>query len=223
MCVDSSLNFVTLTPLSTSKKLNPTLTKLNPGTDLRSRRPHSRTLRNTLSLGIKPPSTSLNCQTLLALGRSTGCRWVIKDHPKKVKTDQVEHLATPFGSETETSSTPLTGSFTTRPLAPTNFRVDEDSGEVAWVASPSPSVSTYKVRWKSTEEGSKPEEVLIPAPEDPNNCRISLKVSQGGQWPWTWTLIRQSSPGPGLRGAVQGEHLRHRGGLWNPRRVQGVA
>ena len=90
----------------------------------------------------------------------------------------MEHLATPFGSETETSSTPLTGSFTTRPLAPTNFKVDEESGEVAWVASPSPSVSTYKVRWKSTEEGSKPEEVLIPAPEDPNNCRISLNVSQ---------------------------------------------
>ena len=95
----------------------------------------------------------------------------------------MEHLATPFGSETETSSTPLTGSFTTRPLAPTNFRVDEDSGEVAWVASPSPSVSTYKVRWKSTEEGSKLEEVLVPASEDPNNCRISLKVSQGGHGP----------------------------------------
>ena len=93
----------------------------------------------------------------------------------------MEHLVTPFGSETETSSTPLTGSFTTRPLAPTNFRVENDESKViAWVASPSPSVSTYKVRWKSTEEGSKPEEVLIPAPEDPNNCRIALKVSQGG-------------------------------------------
>ena len=100
---------------------------------------------------------------------------------KLYSSDQVEHLATPFGSETETSSTPLTGSFTTRPLAPTNFRVEnEESNVIAWVASPSPSVSTYKVRWKSTEEGSKPEEVLIPAPEDPNNCRISLKVNQGG-------------------------------------------
>ena len=97
---------------------------------------------------------------------------------RKYCSHQVEHLATPFGSETETCSTPLTGSFTTRPLAPTNFRVEEESGEVGWVASPSPSVSTYKVRWKSTEEGSKPEEVLIPAPEDPNNCRIALKVSQ---------------------------------------------
>ena len=89
---------------------------------------------------------------------------------------QVEHLAVPFGSEVETCSAPLRGTFTTRPLAPTTFRVDEESAEVAWVASPSPSVSTYKVRWKSTEEGSKPEELLIPAPEDPNNCRLALKV-----------------------------------------------
>ena len=107
-----------------------------------------------------------------------GCRWVEKnmENGKFSHKKQVEHLAVPFGSEVETCSAPLTGTFTTRPLAPTTFRVDEESAEVAWVASPSPSVSTYKVRWKSTEEGSKPEELLIPAPEDPNNCRLALKV-----------------------------------------------
>ena len=112
----------------------------------------------------------------------------------------MEHLATPFGSETETCSTPLTGSFTTRPLAPTNFRVDEESGEVGWVASPSPSVSTYKVRWKSTEEGSKPEEVLIPAPEDPNNCRIALKVKANVTMKQIKTVFYRTWP--------QGSHTR---------------
>ena len=135
------------------------------------------------------------------------------------KKKQVDHLAVPFGSEVETCSAPLTGTFTTRPLAPTTFRVDEELMEVAWVASPSPSVSTYKVRWKSTEEGSKPEELLIPAPEDPNNCRLALKVD----FLSVYEVDEQSCSGLDTRDPVQSEHLCHCGGLWDPSRVEGIA
>ena len=128
-------------------------------------------------LSIDAPSISYSAEYTVTGDKTT---FIFSKLPDIVGTGEkytvkVECLVTPAGSDKEVSSVPLQGTFTTRPLAPTNFRVEEESGELAWLASPTPNVSAYKVRWRSTEEGSTPEEVLLPV-SDTFNCATTLKV-----------------------------------------------
>ena len=64
-------------------------------------------------------------------------------------TVKVEYLVVPMGSDQEVSSKPLQGIFTTKPLAPSNFKVAPESNEISWTRSGTPKVSSYKVRWSS--------------------------------------------------------------------------
>jgi len=74
---------------------------------------------------------------------------------------KVEYCVTPCKSDTETISAPLCGQFTTKPLAPTNFKLGSNQYEIIWSKSPSVKVSEYKLRYRSSEEGSKAEEIYI--------------------------------------------------------------
>ena len=90
---------------------------------------------------------------------------------------RVEYIVTPTGSDQEVYSQPLVGSFTTKPLPPSNFQVPDKGFKVSWTRSPTASVSTYKVRWKSTDEGSKAEEAIVATQQDDTNtCSFQLEV-----------------------------------------------
>eukprot|EP00092_Neocalanus_flemingeri_P032028 GFUD01034810.1.p1 GENE.GFUD01034810.1~~GFUD01034810.1.p1 ORF type:complete len:905 (+),score=215.05 GFUD01034810.1:108-2822(+) len=92
-------------------------------------------------------------------------------------TVKVEYVVTPAGSDQEVTSTALIGTFTTKPLAPTNFKLGMEPNEITWMKSPSPNVSAYKIRCKGVEEGAKAEEFFIPSPEDPEttSCKWELE------------------------------------------------
>ena len=66
-------------------------------------------------------------------------------------TVKVEYLVVPMGSDQEVSSKPLEGIFTTKPLAPSNFKLTTESDEISWTRSGTPRVRSYKVRWKGEE------------------------------------------------------------------------
>ena len=53
---------------------------------------------------------------------------------------KVENLVTPAGDDQEVSSVPLTGRFTTKPLAPSNFKTGPGAQEISWSKSPTPNV-----------------------------------------------------------------------------------
>ena len=53
---------------------------------------------------------------------------------------KVEYLVTPAGDDQEVSSVALTGRFTTKPLAPANFKTGPGSQEISWSKSPTPNV-----------------------------------------------------------------------------------
>jgi len=86
----------------------------------------------------------------------TGCCYTVR----------VEYIVTPVGSDQEVHSAPLSGTFTTKPLPPTNFKVVPESQSVSWEISKTPSVKTYKLRLKCVEEGSKAEEAIVTVTED---------------------------------------------------------
>ena len=96
-------------------------------------------------------------------------------------TIRVEYVVTPTGSDQEVHSEPLLGVFTTKPLAPTNFKVVSETQEVSWSKSPTTSVRSYKVRWKGTEEGSRAEEAIVPCAIDDESttCTFTLKKARG--------------------------------------------
>ena len=75
---------------------------------------------------------------------------------------KVEYIVVPQGAEEEVKSAPLSGKFTTKPLPPTNLKIVADSNSISWTKSPTPSVSLYKVKYRSVEEGSQAEDVLVP-------------------------------------------------------------
>ena len=53
---------------------------------------------------------------------------------------KVEYIVTPAGDDKEVSSAPLTGRFTTKPLAPANFKTGPGPHEISWSKSPTPNV-----------------------------------------------------------------------------------
>ena len=53
---------------------------------------------------------------------------------------RVEYIVTPAGDDQEVSSLPLTARFTTKPLAPANFKTGPGSHEISWSKSPTPTV-----------------------------------------------------------------------------------
>ena len=53
---------------------------------------------------------------------------------------KVEHILTPAGEDQEVSSVPVTGRFTTKPLAPANFKTGPGSHEISWSKSATPTV-----------------------------------------------------------------------------------
>ena len=91
----------------------------------------------------------------------------------------MEYIVTPTGSDQEVHSEPLLGAFTTKPLAPTNFKVVSETQEISWSKSPTASVRSYKVRWKGTEEGGRAEEAIVPsgADDESTTCTLILKVT----------------------------------------------
>lgn len=55
--------------------------------------------------------------------------------------------------EAEVSSDSSSGTFVTKPLAPTNFKIDKDkSRTIMWYRSMTPNVTKYRIRWKPSEE-----------------------------------------------------------------------
>ena len=96
-------------------------------------------------------------------------------------TIRVEYVVTPTGSDQEVRSEPLLGVFTTKPLAPTNFKVVSETQEVSWSKSPTTSVRSYKVRWKGTQEGSRAEEAIVPCAiyDESTTCTFTLKKARG--------------------------------------------
>ena len=94
----------------------------------------------------------------------------------------------------QVKSSPLIGIFATKPLAPTKFKLGNGPTEIIFEKSASPGVrymhlfifvnfyqlivippSDYKVRYKSSEEGSKAEEIIL-SPGDTFLCSVQLKV-----------------------------------------------
>ena len=92
---------------------------------------------------------------------------------------KVEYIVVPQGCEEEVKSSPLSGHFTTKPLAPSNFKLGPGDHEISWTKSPTPSVMMYKVKYRSVEEGSQAEDVMVPtsADSDTTTCSLLLKVS----------------------------------------------
>ena len=72
-----------------------------------------------------------------------------------------------MGSDQEVNSEPLKKVFTTKPLAPSNFKLVPESGEISWTRSSTPRVRSYKVRWKG-EEGRVAEEAIVPVLDEAN-------------------------------------------------------
>jgi len=65
----------------------------------------------------------------------------------------------------EVESEYLIGTYLTKPLPPTNFKLGE-SNQILWTKSPTPRVGLYRVKLKSIEEGSRPQEFLIDSSQD---------------------------------------------------------
>ena len=85
--------------------------------------------------------------------------------------------------EGEVASMPASGIFVTRPLAPTNFRLDKDRPRgITWYKSMTPHVRKYRVRWKPSEDSTaldvsqKTEDayVSIPSVVDPSDPYLSF-------------------------------------------------
>ena len=85
--------------------------------------------------------------------------------------------------EGEVASMPASGIFLTRPLAPTNLRLDKDRQRgIMWYKSMTPSVRKYRVRWKPSEDSvsldvsQKVEEAYVPIPsvQDPSDPYLSF-------------------------------------------------
>ena len=54
----------------------------------------------------------------------------------------------------------MTGKFTTKPLAPTNFRIGSEPNEVLWTKSATATTNAYKLKYRSSE-GGKAHEIYI--------------------------------------------------------------
>jgi len=74
---------------------------------------------------------------------------------------RIVYVVQPLGSEKEVESEPLVGAFLTKPLPATNFSIGEEENSISFQKSATTSVSYYKLRCKSAEEGSKSDEYLI--------------------------------------------------------------
>lgn len=76
--------------------------------------------------------------------------------------------------EAEVSSDSSRGTFVTRPLAPTNFRVDKDKTRtIVWNRSMTPTVTKYRIRWKPTVDNANQEEGFVLDPES-NSISFAL-------------------------------------------------
>lgn len=64
--------------------------------------------------------------------------------------------------EHEVTSDPSTLNCATLPHKPSGFKIGTRPFDIVFTKSPTPTVSSYKIKWKSIEEGSKPEETIIP-------------------------------------------------------------
>ena len=60
-------------------------------------------------------------------------------------TVAVEHLVVPVGGDQEVNSEAIKKVFTTKPLAPSNFKMLPESNEISWTRSATPRVHSYKV------------------------------------------------------------------------------
>ena len=60
-------------------------------------------------------------------------------------TVKVEHLVVPVGGDQEVNSEAVKKVFTTKPLAPSNFKMLPESEEISWTRSATPRVHSYKV------------------------------------------------------------------------------
>ncbi|XP_023337718.1 collagen alpha-1(XIV) chain isoform X2 [Eurytemora carolleeae] len=87
----------------------------------------------------------------------------------------VTYCVQPTGSDHEVVSEGLTESFVTKPLPPSNLKLGPGWNQITWTKSPTPHISVYKLRFKSAEEGSKSEEILIPPEEGVEPCSCLLE------------------------------------------------
>ena len=72
----------------------------------------------------------------------------------------------------------MAGKFTTKPLAPTNFRIGSEPNEVLWTKSATVNTSAYKLKYRSSEEGGKAHEIYIKElPQEGNEISAVLKVT----------------------------------------------
>lgn len=86
--------------------------------------------------------------------------------------------------EGEVSSLPASGVFLTKPLAPTNFRIDKDRPRgITWYKSMTPHVRKYRVKWRPSEDSTanldvsqKIDEAIISVPSvhDPSDPYLSF-------------------------------------------------
>eukprot|EP00094_Tigriopus_californicus_P000663 TCALIF_00641-PA protein Name:"Similar to COL7A1 Collagen alpha-1(VII) chain (Homo sapiens)" AED:0.27 eAED:0.30 QI:0/0/0/0.33/1/1/3/0/786 len=68
--------------------------------------------------------------------------------------------------EHEVASDPSVSTFSTIPHKPTNFKIGSRHHEILFTKSITPNVSGYKIKWRTSEEGSKIEESVIPPGEE---------------------------------------------------------
>lgn len=93
-------------------------------------------------LSIESPAISYSAEYNVGGDRTT---FIFSKLPEITGTGatyevKVEYIVTPAGHDDEVSSLPLTGRFTTKPLAPTNFKTGPGAHEISWSKSPTPNV-----------------------------------------------------------------------------------
>jgi len=120
---------------------------------------------------------------------------------------KVEYIVVPYKSETETTSAPLCGQFSTKPLAPTNFRIGSDENEISWTKSSTVSVKDYKVKYRSSEEGSKAEEFYVQNVSSEDQ-EVSAKLMVTCFQILSKFLIFSIVPESGSRHSLQDQYLR---------------
>ncbi|XP_023323607.1 uncharacterized protein LOC111697737 isoform X2 [Eurytemora carolleeae] len=74
----------------------------------------------------------------------------------------ISYIVHPPGSDSEVESAVVSGHFYTKPLPPSQIKLGPGN-LISWTNSLSKSVSLYKLKYKSMDDGGKSEEILIPA------------------------------------------------------------
>lgn len=142
------------TPNSIVVKWDPPLGAMNPQTSKYKLKIFSEALDFTFNAELTGDKTQYNFSKLPDPAGS--------GHTYTVEI--ITSILTP--REHEVASDPSISAFSTIPHKPTNFKIGSRHHEILFTKSTTPNVSGYKIKWRTSEEGSKIEESIIPPGEE---------------------------------------------------------